>query len=81
MNNASRVDVLHASENLVDEELDMVVRQLLRFDDVVEVCAHEVSDEVEVTELGQARGWSKDVLQSDDLKYCNSGYLHCIKLI
>ena len=56
MNNAGRVDVLHASENLVDEELDMVVGQLLRFDDVIEVCAHEVSDEVEIAELGQGRG-------------------------
>ena len=68
MNDASRVDVLHAPEDLVDEELDVVVRQLLRFDDVVEVGAHEVGHEVEIAELGQSRGGGEHVLQSDDLK-------------
>ena len=68
MNNSCRVDVLHAPENLVDEELDVVVGELLRLDDVVEVGAHEVRDEVEVVELGKIRRGSEDVLQPDDLK-------------
>ena len=68
MNNSRRVDVLHAPEDLVDEELDVVVGELLRLDDVVEVRAHEVGDEVEVAELGQSRRGSEDVLQPDDLK-------------
>ena len=68
MNNSCRVDVLHAPENLVDEELDVVVGELLRLDDVVEVGAHEVRDKVEIAELGQRCRGSEDVLQPDDLK-------------
>lgn len=68
MNNSCRVDVLHTPEDLVDEELDVVVGELLRLDDVVEVGAHKVRDEVEVAELGQRHRGSEDVLQPDDLK-------------
>ena len=34
--------VLHATDDLVDEELNMVVGKLLRLDDVVQVGAHQV---------------------------------------
>lgn len=40
---------LQASENLVDEELDMVIGQLLTLDDVVEVRAHQVGHQVPET--------------------------------
>ena len=35
-------DVLHATDDLVDEELDVVVGKLLRLDDVVQVGPHQV---------------------------------------
>jgi hypothetical protein len=46
VNDASWVDVLHAAYNLIDEELHMVVRQLLRLDDIVQVGAHQVGYQV-----------------------------------
>ena len=35
-------DILHAADDLVDEELDVVVGKLLRLDDVVQVSSHQV---------------------------------------
>ena len=34
--------ILHAADDLVDEELDVVVGKLLRLDDVVQVSTHQV---------------------------------------
>ena len=59
MNDASRVDVLHAPEDLVDEELDVVVRQLLRFDDVVEVGSHEVGHHI--TKIFKYMQWRREI--------------------
>ena len=36
--------VLHATDDLVDEELDVVVGKLLGLDDVVQVGSHQVGD-------------------------------------
>ena len=36
--------VLHATDDLVDEELDVVVGKLLGLDDVVQVGPHQVGD-------------------------------------
>ncbi len=63
-----RVDVLHAPEYLVDEELHVVVAQLLRLDDVVEVRPHEVRHQVHVGELGQRRGRGEHVQEANDLE-------------
>ena len=46
MNDASTVHILHPSDNLIDQELDMVIRQLLGPDDVVEV-SDSLEDEVQ----------------------------------
>ena len=51
VNDPCGVDVLHASEDLVDEELDVIVAQLLRFHNVVQVRSHQMGDEVDVREL------------------------------
>ena len=40
------MDVLHPPDNLVDQELDVVIRELLGPDDVVEVSPHQVSHHV-----------------------------------
>ena len=41
--NKSTLSILHAADDLVDEELDVVVGKLLRLDDVVQVSSHQVS--------------------------------------
>ena len=51
VNDAGRVDILHAAYDLVDEELDVVVRQLLGLDDVVQVSAHQRGHHVPGTHL------------------------------
>ena len=46
MNDSCRVDILHPTDDLIDQELDMIIRQLLSLDDVVEVGSHEVGHHV-----------------------------------
>ena len=46
VNDPRRVYVLHPSDYLVNQELDVVIRQLLGLDNVVEVGAHQVSRHV-----------------------------------
>ena len=51
MKNTARMDVLKPSEDLVEEELDMLVTQgLARLDNCSKICLHEVSDNVEFIE-------------------------------
>ena len=66
--NKRTLSILHAADDLVDEELDVVVGKLLSLDDVVEVSAHEVSDHIHVTKLVQAALWREAVQQTNDLK-------------
>ena len=40
--NKSTLSILHAADDLVDEELDVVIGKLLRLDDVVQVSSHQV---------------------------------------
>jgi len=37
---------LEASQQLVNKELNMIVRQLLCFDDVTKICSHQVCHHV-----------------------------------
>ena len=46
VNDPRRVYVLHPSDYLVNQELDVVIRQLLGLDNVVEVGPHQVSHHV-----------------------------------
>lgn len=41
-----RVDVLEPSEDLVEEVADVVVAQVLGLQELVEVCLHEILDDV-----------------------------------
>lgn len=50
MNDSRTVYVLQAAQDLVDEELDMLVRQALGADDVVQVGAHQVRHQVDLLE-------------------------------
>ncbi len=61
------MNILHASHNLVHQELDVVVGELLSLDNVVKIGAHEWSDEVDIVELGQGLGRGEDVEQPDDV--------------
>ncbi|WVZ69484.1 hypothetical protein U9M48_018260, partial [Paspalum notatum var. saurae] len=62
------VDVLHASEQLVEEELVVLGREVVvGLDDLVEVGLHELEDDVDVAELA-ARGREHDVLDLDDVR-------------
>lgn len=37
---------LETSENLVDKELNMVIRKLLTFHNVVQICSHEMGHQI-----------------------------------
>ena len=75
VNDACRVDVFHSSEYLVDQELDMVIRQLLSLDDVVEVGAHQMGHQVDVIELAQLTSGSENVQKSNDLARINDSFI------
>ena len=52
MQNATRVHILEAAKNLVEEELDMLVTEnLVRFDDLGEISFHQVGYDIEFIEL------------------------------
>ena len=61
------MNVLHSSQNLVDEELDVVVRQLLSFDDVVQVGAHQRAHQVDISEVVERGARRENIHQVDDL--------------
>ena len=77
MNDACGVDVLHAPEDLVDEELDVVVAQLLRLHDVVQVGTHQVGHEVHVGELGLVARRRENVEKADNLRSEKLGRSKC----
>ena len=56
MYDSGRVNILQAPEQLVNEELYMVVRKSLCFDNRVEVSSHQFGDEVQVREMLQVVG-------------------------
>ena len=46
VNDAGRVDILEASQDLIDQELHVLVRQRLRLENVIQVGTHQVSDKI-----------------------------------
>uniref|UniRef100_A0A182M113 Uncharacterized protein n=1 Tax=Anopheles culicifacies TaxID=139723 RepID=A0A182M113_9DIPT len=50
VNNAGTVYVLETAQDLIHEKLDVLVRQALGADDVVQVGAHQVRDQVDLLE-------------------------------
>ena len=67
MDDVGRVHVLEASQDLVDEELDVVVAEVLRtLDDRGEVGVHQVGHHVQVVE-GLARLGQHDRVEAHDL--------------
>ena len=57
MDDSAAVKVLDASEDLVEEDLDVVGREMLRGDDdLVEITLHEFGDEVDFLEKVNVRG-------------------------
>lgn len=67
VDDASRVDVFHASEDLIDQKLDVVVGQSLSLDNVVQVGPHQVGDQVHVDKLVQGFAGRKDIQQANDV--------------
>lgn len=54
MQDATRVNVLEASKNLVEEELNVLIAQhLVRLDDLGQVSFHEIGYHVQFVELLQ----------------------------
>jgi hypothetical protein len=54
MKDATRVHVLQASEDLIKEELDVLVTEnLVRLNDLRQVCFHQISHHVQLVELLQ----------------------------
>ena len=74
VNDPRRVYVLHPSDYLVNQELDVVIRQLLGLDDVVEVGAHQVSHHVAKVTAQLRKVISRIVAfeKSDGVKSCKS---------
>lgn len=68
MENIGGVDVLQAAEELVEEELVVLGREVIvGLDDLVEVGLHELEDDVNVAELA-ARWREHDMLDLDDVR-------------
>lgn len=68
MEDIGGVDVLHAAEQLVQEELVVLGREVVvGLDDLVEVGLHELEDDVNVAELA-ARWREHDMLDLDDVR-------------
>lgn len=61
------MDVLEPSKHLIYKELHVIVGQSLRADNVVQVGAHQVSDEVNLLEGLQGVPMVERVKQSDDV--------------
>ena len=71
VNDSGRVDVLQSSQDLVHEKLYVVVRQLLRLHDVVQISAHERSHQIDVAEVIQGCARREHIHQVDDLEEVN----------
>lgn len=68
MYDSSSMDVLKTSEKLVHEELLMAARNLaVETDDIVQICVHVVSDDVELTEVVRV-AWEDQIMHLDNLK-------------
>ena len=69
VNDASGVQELKSTEDLVDDELDVIVGELFSvlLDERVEVDIHEVGDQVDVPELGFEVLVVDDTLEVDDV--------------
>ena len=60
MDYPAAVEVLHSPEDLVEEDLDVVGREMLRGDDdLVEITLHEFGDEVDFLEKVNVRRLKK----------------------
>ena len=51
MNDSRRVDVFHSSEYLINKELYMLVGKFLRFNDVIQICSHQMRNQINITEI------------------------------
>lgn len=52
------MNILETPQDLIHEELDMLIRQLLRFYDVVEIRTHQRSHQVYILER-VIQGWGR----------------------
>ena len=54
MQDSARVHILESSQNLIEEELDVLVAQsLVGLNDLRQICLHEVSHYVQLVEFSQ----------------------------
>jgi len=70
MDDPSAVDVLQTAQDLVDQKLDMIIRQFLRAYYVVQIGVHQVGHHVHLLELIQRIGglsWMKDIQQTNNV--------------
>lgn len=59
------MDVLEAAQDLVDQELHVIIAQLLRPDDVVQVSAHQMCRHVDLAERLQTLVRMEDVQKAN----------------
>ena len=67
MNHTGRMDVLETAQHLVNEKANMIVAKTLTLDNLVEIGAHQLIDEIHLGEGVQRRRWCKHIQQTDDL--------------
>ena len=74
MDYPAAVKVLDSSEDLVEEDLDVVGREMLRGDDdLVEITLHEFGDEVDFLEKVNVRRLKKNI----KINLVKSCFRHC----
>lgn len=66
MQHIGRVQGFEGSQSLINEVLTVIVAELLRAYDAVEIRFHELLHEVDLLEVGKA-GWAQDVQDRDDI--------------
>lgn len=61
VDDTGRVDVFETAKDLIDQELYMFLVKSLRLDDVVEIWAHFMIDEIDILERDEVRRRRKQV--------------------
>lgn len=65
MNDTSRMNILQAAKHLIDQKLYVVICQTLSSDDIVQVSAHQVSNEIDLLEQLQGVTMIKRIQKPD----------------
>ena len=62
------MDIFHASEYLVYQELYMFIRKLLCLNNVIQIGSHQMGNQINIVEAVQRLGWCKHINKADNLQ-------------